>query len=315
VKVTSGSTASEVELRRRLGNLATLATADDAEGWEKLQQRLADTPSARRRLTPKQLLAVAAAIVALCAVILTRHDVGGQVRTVDDTTTTTRDKATTTTSTTSTTATSIAGDTLPTSPTAPGGPLGGSSPGGPVGPGDGASAQAPGPGTPSGGSTAGASAGTTPPPTTSMTGTSPDGPPVAVAFVTSEYTLQGTFEVRGGTLVMNIWRLGGGHVADWVEGDQPGQNCLRGKNGVDFDFPEPGPHLYSWGVVRSDAAEVRIMTATGDWTTAVIGSEVAPGIRAWIGRRYTDQISRFEALDAAGNVLHTASWNSFPDAC
>lgn len=105
-----------------------------------------------------------------------------------------------------------------------------------------------------------------------------------------------------------FWRPGrAGRAGDWVANDQPGHNCLRGKNPAALDFPEPGPHLYSWGIVRSDASQVRMVTTSGDWTTATIGSEVAPGIRAWIGRRYTDQISRFEALDSAGNVLHSAT--------
>jgi hypothetical protein len=49
------------------------------------------------------------------------------------------------------------------------------------------------------------------------------------------------------------------------------------------------------------------VTTTGEWTTAVIGSETGAGMRPWIARRYTDQISHFAALDAAGNVLHTVT--------
>ena len=50
----------------------------------------------------------------------------------------------------------------------------------------------------------------------------------------------------------------------------------------------------------------------------MIGDEAVPGLRPWIAARETDQISRFEARDAAGNVLHTAHPSgapSDPSAC
>jgi hypothetical protein len=308
--------AAEVELRRRLGDLATLAVVDD-DAWETFQRRLAGAPTSRRRVTPKRVLAVAAAIVVLAGVlILARQDDGGRVRTVDDTTTTTDGGRTATTSTTRP-------DGRTTTSTGPGDVPGGGTAGGGGGPGGGGTgsgtgtgaaggAGAPGsqPGAPGGPAGPGGSSGTTAPPQAA-----PGGPAPAVTFTTPEYTLEATFEVRGTTFIMNIWRVGGSHVSDWVAGDQPGHNCLRGKNAIALSFPEPGPHLYSWGIVRSDAAEVRVVTNSGDWTTAVIGSEVAPGIRAWIARRYTEQISRFEALDSAGNVLHTAQWETPEDTC
>jgi hypothetical protein len=304
--------AAEVELGRRLGNLATLAVVDD-DAWETFQRRLADAPTSRRRVTPKRVLAVvAAAIVVLAGVLLlTRDDDGGRVRTVDDTTTTTDGGRTTTTSTTRP-------DGRTTTSTGAGGMPGGT-PGGEAGPGGGtgsgtgaAGGGTPGsqPGAPGGLAGPGGSSGTTAPPPAE-----PGGPVPAVTFATPEYTLQATFEVRGTTFIMNVRRVGGSHVSDWVVADQPGHNCLRGENENALSFPEPGPHLYSWGIVRSDAAEVRVVTHSGDWTTAVIGSEVAPGMRAWMARRYTEQISRFEALDSAGNVLHTAQWDTPQDTC
>jgi len=153
----------------------------------------------------------------------------------------------------------------------------------------------------------------------------PDGRAPSVTFAASGYTLQGTFW-RAGGLQMNVWRPDLGFQTGWSRTNSLGQECLAGKSEYAFDFPEPGSHAYSWGMVRADAAEVRIVSTTGDSTTAVIGTEAVPGLRPWIARSPSGQVDHYEARDAAGNVLHLAAWtnsnsppitgfDAFPDTC
>jgi hypothetical protein len=312
-------TTGEVELKRRIGDLAALATVDGDQEWEKLQERLA--ANGGRATSPAQVrtalrtvrrrpvvrrVAAAAALVLLGAVILLQDDGDGRVHTVDDTTTTTDDDGASTTSTTA--------DPQTTTSTPPdvSSPPPGSSEDSTGAPGDDPAA---GPGAGAGGTgsddegAAGSPGGTSPSDTAPEAippSTVPAGEPPSVTYPTGDYTLKAWFrEANPTTYYMTIWRDGYGMVSDLVASIDPDHNCLAGKSGS-FAFPEPGLHMYSWGFVRADAAEVRVVTHAGEWTTAVIGDEAVPGLRPWIAARQTDQISRFEARDAAGNVLHTA---------
>jgi hypothetical protein len=327
---TTGTTSTEVALRSRLEELAGTASVDD-QAWEKIQNRIAGGHSAsgRRRPTPRQLIAVAAAVILVCAIVWARRDSGQKVETVDDTTTTTTDRvgreSTTTTSTT------VAGGPS-RSETGPGGqPTGGPASGG-AGPGSGGDpAGQPGDGgaSPEGGtSPGGGGPATGAPPASSVpppSGNMPDGRPPAVTFEASGYTLQATFwRIDEGTLYLNLWRPDRGYLANWSRSDRPGQNCLAGESEYPFDFPEPGSHAYSWGLVRADAAEVRIVSTTGESRTAAIGSVAVPGLRPWIAPSPSGQVDHYEARDASGAVLHVAasttgtggqSFDAMPDTC
>ena len=73
-----------------------------------------------------------------------------------------------------------------------------------------------------------------------------------------------------------------------------------------------------WGLVRADAAAFRIVTTGGLSSTATLGSTALPGLRPWIGESPRGQVDRAEALDGAGNVLHTATtpgWFATPETC
>jgi hypothetical protein len=70
--------------------------------------------------------------------------------------------------------------------------------------------------------------------------------------------------------------------------------------------------------VRADAAAVRIVTTGNLSSSAVLGSEVAPGLRPWIAEAPRGQVDRAEALDGAGGVLHTSTspyWLTTPATC
>jgi hypothetical protein len=168
--------------------------------------------------------------------------------------------------------------------------------------------------TPPGGTPA-TTAATTPPPVTV-----PGGELVRVTFTASGYTLQGTFEdVGSGRFEMDIWRVGQGEVGQLLLFNRPGQNCLAGGNPTDFAFPEAGGDIYTWGLVRADAARVRVITTDAQTTNAVLGAEAYPGVRVWIARIPNDQIDRLEALDGSGGILHDALWganlDAYPDSC
>ena len=118
---------------------------------------------------------------------------------------------------------------------------------------------------------------------------------------------------------MDIWRAGQGQVAQLLLFNRPGKNCLAGGNATDLAFPEAGADIYTWGLVRADAARVRIVTGDAQTTTATMGAEAYPGVRVWIGRIPSEQIDRLEALDSGGNILHDAPWganlDAYPDSC
>lgn len=321
----TGATATEVALRSRLEELAGTASVDD-HAWEKIQSRIAGGSSAsgRHRPTPRQLIAVAAAVILVCAVVWARRDSGQKVETVDDTTTTTTDRVGR--ESTSTTSTTVAGGPS-RSGTGPGGqPTGGPASGGTGPAAGGATAGQPGDG---GASPGGGGPETGAPPTTSVpppSGNMPDGRPPTATFEASGYTLQATFwRIDEGVLYLNLWRPDRGYLANWSRSDRPGQNCLAGESEYPFDFPEPGSHAYSWGMVRADAAEVRIVSTTGESTTAAIGSVAVPGLRPWIAPSPSGQVDHYEARDASGTVLHVAasttgtggqsSFDAVPDTC
>jgi hypothetical protein len=321
-------TPGEAELKRRLDDLASLATVGP-EGWERFQERLA-APAPRRFPTRKQLLAVAAVILVVCAIVWSRRDgTGDRVHVVDTTTTTTSDHdRTPASSTSSTSATSTTSSSTPapaeggTSGGVVGSPTGadpgaGGDPGSGAGTGTGAGAAT---GPPAGGTAPGAGGGTGSP-TTTPPATAPstiDGKTVWASYATPDYTLLVTLETGASPyLTTTIYRDDGTLVRDWVWPDRPGQNCLVGVLAMPFDFPE-GQHAYTFGLVRADAAAVRIVTGGGAQTTVAVGGEAHPGVRPWITRRQTDDVARMEALDAAGNVLTTAtpsSFDSYPASC
>jgi hypothetical protein len=322
----SDATATELELIRRLDAAGATASVDE-QAWAKIEGRIAARRRRRRRPRPRQLLALAAAAVVVLAAILVVRDDGSRVETHDPTTTTTdRDRRATTTTADDerpeTTTTSIddrgnrpAQSTRPGGGPAPSGTGAGGaapsspSPGAPGATGGGSSTD---PGSPAGG---GSSPTTIPTPHTTL----PDGHAPAVSFAASGYTLQATFHFSSGLFQVSIWRPDRGFLTDWVRDDQPGQNCLAGESEFEFDFPEPGTHAYSWGMVRADAAEVRVVATSGESTTAIIGAETVPGLRAWIAKSPPGQVDRFEARDAAGGILHIApragGFDASPDRC
>lgn len=307
---------SDTELRRRLGDLAGLATVED-DAWDRLQERIAADPSrspARGRGRARWqlgLVAAAAAALIVGAVLARRSDDDGGVRTIDEDTTTTLTEDTSTSSSTTTTTTSAT--TLPEG-------VGTADPPGetPGDEGDGSGA------TPEPGTTPDPGPGASPTPTTAAPAapppTVPGGDRVWVSVAASGYTLQGTFvESQPGRFRMSLWRQGGDHLADLLLSNRPGQNCLAGGDPVDLAQPEPGADLYTWGLVRADAARVRVVLGDGSSTNATLGASPYSGIRVWIARVASDQVDRFEALTSTGQVLHTAQWttnlDAFPDRC
>ena len=307
-------TPGEAELKRRLDDIASLAIVDP-QAWERFQHRLA-APTPRRLPTRKQLLAVAAVVLVVCAIVWSRGaGTGGRVRVVDTTSTTTSDHDRRPERSTSTTA-----STSSSAPVAPGGgtagavvrPPTGVDPGAGGAPGAGGSpATGAGTGTGTGGSTT-----TTPPATAPAT---IDGKTVWATYATPDYTLLLTLETGVSPyLTTTIYRDDGTLVRDWVWPDRPGQNCLVGVHAMPFDFPE-GQHAYTFGLVRADAAAVRIVTDGGAQTTATPGGEAHPGVRLWITRSPVENVARMEALDAAGRVLTTVTsssgYDSYPATC
>lgn len=122
----SSAALGEVELRRRLEDVASLVTVGD-DGWEALQERLAHAGPPRRRPPLKPLAAAAAAVLVLGVIVLVGRDRDERVTTVDTTTTTGEDPSS---STSTTTADRITGTTAPVDG---GGAPAGSAPGGPAG--------------------------------------------------------------------------------------------------------------------------------------------------------------------------------------
>jgi hypothetical protein len=307
---------SDTELRRRLTAVADLATPHEDEAWEKLQERLAqsgDQARRPRRVAPRLLLAAAAAAALVGSYLLVHTTDDDRVRTVDDdtpttTTSTTERPRSTTSVTTTTTPPAAAGPgssddadsptgTTTASPTGGDGP--GTGPDGPVTPPNTPTTAAPGP---------------------SPTPTVPGGGVVQVAYTASGYTLQGTLEDLGsGRYGLDLWRAGQGRVSQLLLFNRPGYNCLAGGNSVDLAFPEAGADIYTWGLVRADAAHVRVVTTDARSTSATLGAEAYPGIRMWLARIPNDQLDRLEALDANGNILHEAPWaanlDAYPDRC
>jgi hypothetical protein len=176
----TGSRAAlgEVELRRRLGAIASLVTVDD-DGWEALQERLGHSRPPRRRLPLKPLAAAAAAVLVLGVIVLVSRDQHERVTTVDTTTTTGEDTSPSTSTTTADrgtgTTTSADAGAAPAG-SADGGPPGlGGGPGGGGGRADPGGTGSPPPGGTSAAtgptSTTGSSAppGSTPPPVTAPT--------------------------------------------------------------------------------------------------------------------------------------------------
>jgi hypothetical protein len=303
---------TEDDLRGRLDRLSTVA-AVDPDGWTKLQDRLPGARPSRRRAGRTPLLVAAALLVIAGAVVLTTRD--QKDRTTTDSPTTTTERTTTTTTGPEGTAT-----TAPGAPEAPapaegpgvtfGVPDGGAGGGGQAPAGSGG-AGAPGPGT------AVPTTVATPPTTAPVA--PPGGSGAPVEFVTAEYTLQGS--VTGdpsANVFMSVYRPGWGVASEWNSPAYPGRNCLSGVN-ARFPFPEAGPHAYSFGVVASDVAGVRIVTASGNSAAAVVGTEALPGLRLWIARRPNEMVDRFEALDSQGGVIATApatnGFHALTDTC
>jgi hypothetical protein len=300
----------EDELRRRLVALAGVARVDPG-GWDALQERLSGVrplrPGPARR--PLVAAAVAAAAVAVVGtvVVVARHT--DDNTTTDDRTTTTREPWTTTTVRPPSTSTPSPGadpGAVPPGAAGPGAPGAGASPG---------AGQAPlgGPASGGGADGSGASPGPGPgpaPPSGPVTTAPPSSSAAPLLFVTAEYSLEVYVEGSpSGSLRVPVHRYTVGLVSDWASPAYPGRNCLSGVSAA-LDFPEPGLHAHSWGVVTAGAAAVRVVTTGGASVPAIVGSEAVPGLRPWMARTPSSQIARFEALDGAGNVIHTAPANN-----
>jgi hypothetical protein len=160
--------------------------------------------------------------------------------------------------------------------------------------------------------------GTSPPGGLPPATTAPDGRVPAVTLSSSAYTVQATVWKEAGVHYMNLWGPDpGAYLTMWSWSETPGQNCLGGSGTVISGSDGQGHELH-WGLVRADAAEVRVVTTGSLWTSAVIGAEVVPGLRPWIAELPPGELDRFEARDAGGNVLHTARapvWDSGSDTC
>jgi hypothetical protein len=310
----------EADLRRRLADVAATTTLD-AQAWEKIESRAAaERPRRLPRIvrTRRQIAAVAAVVVIVVGlVVLSRQGDDSRTETVDTTTTTTSEGATSSTTARDGTTSTSTGE-LPqrpgsstgqgTGPSTDGPGAGGGSEGGPAGTG-------PESGTGSSGGTSGGATPSTAPPPSGPGDTAPDGHRVVASIGQSGYTVDASAFESGGTYYMDLWRDRTQYLAEWSWSPQPGQRCLAGQGGA-YSGGELG--ALRWGFVRSDAASVRMVTTSGNTSTAILGAEFAPGLRAWIGPRPPGQVDRFEALDAGGNVLHTAAapvWDASPDSC
>jgi hypothetical protein len=320
----TNGTANEAEIRRRLADLAATTILDEDRAWEQLTERLlAAGPDQVRLLATRRvrqrLIAVAAVVVLVIGALLLTFegDDGGRVVTQDSTTTTDRNPTTSTTG--------DAGSTTTTSTTVRPGNAPEAVPGTGRGPGTGPGATTPGGGpTPGSGGQSGGGTGTTSPPATAPSGTTPtpgaapDGRVPAVTLSSSAYTAQATVWMDGGAYYMNLWAPEPGAYSNaWSWAVDEGGNCLEGQSGV-ITGTDGQSHMLVWGLVRADAAAVRIVTTGGLSSTAALGSTALPGLRPWIGESPRGQVDRAEALDGAGNVLHTATrpgWFATPETC
>lgn len=310
----------EADLRRRLADVAA-TTELDAQAWEKIESRA--TAGRPRRLprivrTRRQIAAVAAVVVIVVGlVVLSRQGDDSRTETVDTTTTTTSEGATSSTTARDGTTSTSTGELpqRPGSTTDGGTDAGTGGPGAGGGSGSGSDGSAPSSGTGSSGGTPGGSTPSSTPPAQGPDDAAPDGHRVVASIGQSGYTVDVSAFESGGTYYMNLWRDRTQYLAEWSWSPQPGQRCLAGQGGA-YSGGELG--ALRWGFVRSDAASVRIVTTSGNTSTAVLGAELVPGLRAWIGPRPAGQVDRFEALDAGGNILHTAAapvWDASPDSC
>jgi hypothetical protein len=313
----------EADLRRRLADMAATTTLEP-EAWDAIERRATVrrtwTAAGRFGPTRRKVVALAAAVAVVVSVIALSRDGDSHTETVDQSSTSTTDQPTSSTTDphgTSTTTTTGAASQLPPN-AAPRGGAGAVGEAGPDGAGpspEGGSSGAPGAtgSPPSSGQTSPPDG--TPPDATPPAATPPDGHPVVASIGQSGYTVNITAFESGGTYYMNLWRDRSYYLGMWGWAMRPGQNCLAGEGS---DYSEGELATLKWGFVRSDAARVRIVTTSGNASTAIVGSEVAPGVRAWIGERPAGQVDRFEALDADGSVLHTATtpvWDAAPDTC
>jgi hypothetical protein len=318
-------TPREVELQRRLVTLVDRATVD-AAAWSRIQDRIAgadlpSTPSTRRPRRSRMVAAAAAVVLVVVGIVTVGHrlDDRGKVDTVDDDTTRTtidRDSQSTTTTSTSTPSELDPGDQ----------PVDG----GIGAPGTGPTADAGGnPGSPGGDTPPGATpgAGTTPP--TVDPNAAPDGrvPVVTYSLGTrsSDPSVAATVWQDASGFHMNVWRTNPWRLhTTWDWGNVPGQNCLAGATGT-ISFPELGSSVtFSWGLVRADAAAVRVVTGADDEGSSliVLGPEALPGLRPWLARTVAvygaDPISQFRAVDSTNATLHSAvapAWDARPDPC
>jgi hypothetical protein len=308
----SDTTAAEAELRRRLGDLATLATVDDA--WDDLQRRLADAPATGhlgrfrgvfrspdgRPSRSRRVIAVAAAVAVVVGLIaLSRDGRHDRTETVD-TTTTTVDRGTTSTTTGEQGATTTTGGDRPgevtgssvPSPGQGGGPGGGeTSTGTPDGNG--------GPGTTPAPPGDGGDPGTVPPPSTP---TAPSGDPIAASIPHGGGTMDISAYESGGNVYVDLWRNGTEYLTMTGWALAPGRNCLAVDPTVDYDGELDSVR---WGIVRADAAAVQIVTTTGERTTATLGPPRSSGVRAWLGPRPAGQVDHYLALAGNGATLHS----------
>jgi hypothetical protein len=325
----TNGTANEPEIRRRLADVAATTTLDEDRAWEQIQQRLATPgphpvrPLATRQVRRRRAAVAAVVILVIGALLLTRDgDDRGRVVTQNSTTTTERSATTSTTdddgSTTTTSTTIRPGDAPKAGPGTGGDPRTGpnaTTPGGGPTPGSSASGSGQGGG---GGTGMTSPPATSPSGTTPTPGTAPDGRAPAVTLSSSAYTAQATVWIDGGGYYMNLWAPEpDAYLNMWSWAVNEGQNCLEGQSSV-LTGTDGQSHMLVWGLVRADAAAVRIVTTGGVSSTAALGSTALPGLRPWIGESPPGQVDRAEALDGAGNVLHTATapgWFATPETC
>jgi hypothetical protein len=302
-------TELEAALIGRLGDVAA-TTVVDAGAWDEIQSCLT-AKRERTRPTRRQVVAVAAAVVvALCAVVLSRPDGGSRVDTVDQSTTVPEGATTSTTAADrdTTASTGASGDSSTAGSQ-------GSGPGSGTQPGENPTGTA-GPGSPT---QPGGRPATT---TTSAPGSpAPSGPfrgyPVGVSFSRPGYTVNLAVHETDTEYVMDVWRDDSEYLISWGWWKRQGRtNCL---GGVGDGYEDGTLGDLHWGMVRADAAAVRIVAMDGTMTYAVLGSEFAPGIRPWIGEEPVSHWLHYEALDAEGNILHSANtdtvWDAYPDTC
>jgi hypothetical protein len=322
--VPTDGAADQPEIRRRLADAAATTTVDEERAWAEIQARISSVRPAggdRRVLdlgrVPRRVVAAAAVVILVVGALLWfgEDDDGGRVVTDDSTTTTDGGTTSTTDDGASGTSTTVRAGETPEDPGA-GGPRDGQpAPGsGGAGPGSGSDT----------GSGGGGGSGTASPPGTSTATTSPpadtagDGRRPAVTLSTAAYTAWGTAWADGGGYGMNVWAPQlDTYLNGWSWTGSPGGNCLE-VSSSSLTGSDGQSHTLVWGLVRADATAVRIVTTGGVSSSAALGSEVAPGLRPWIGESPRGQVDRAEALDGSGGVLHTSSspsWSTTPATC